>query len=98
MHRFLPHWSCSFPMKLEREAHEALSLLFQQDKVLPAIIYEYAKEMILGDFGRKLKEALCHLRQTEPFNLSSNVAEREIKELKKVYHRKSIKSGALKRL
>ena len=49
-------WSCLFPMKLKSKAHEALSLFFQGDRVLPAIIYDSAKEMILGNFKRKLKE------------------------------------------
>ena len=33
-------------MKLKSEAHEALSLLFQQDGILPAIICDDAKEKI----------------------------------------------------
>ena len=60
-------WSCSFLMKLKSEAHEALFLLFEWNGVLHAIICDNAKEMILGEFNRKLKEASCHLRQTEPF-------------------------------
>ena len=54
-------------MKPKSEAHEALPPLFQQDGVPPAIICDNAKEMILDEFNKKLKEALCHLRQTEPF-------------------------------
>ena len=45
-------------MKLKSEAHKALSLLFQQDMKPPAIICDNAKEVILGKFIRKLKEAL----------------------------------------
>ena len=85
-------------MKLKSEAHEASSLLFQQDRVLPAVICDNAKEMILGEFNRKLKVALCHLKQTEPFTLGSNAAIREIKALKKGSSRKLIKSGIPKRL
>ena len=76
-------WSHSFPMKMKSEAHEAWSLLFQQDRVPPAVICDNAKEMVLGDVSRKLKEALCHLKQTEPFTPWLNSAKREIKELKK---------------
>ena len=54
---FLSHL---FPMKLQSEAHETLYLLFQWDGVLPAIICDNAKEMILGEFNRKLKEASHH--------------------------------------
>ena len=53
--------------------------------------------MILGKFNKKLKEASCHLMKTE-FNPWFKVAERAIKELKKGFNRKLIKSGALKRL
>ena len=54
--------------------------------------------MILGEFNRKLKEASCHLQQTEPFTPWSNAAKREIKNLKKGSGRKLVKSGAQKRL
>ena len=56
-----------------------MSLLFQQDEVPVAIICENAKEIILGEFKRKLKSASCHFRQTEPFTPQLNVAKREIK-------------------
>ena len=52
-------WSCSFPMKLNSEAHEAFSFHLQWEEVPPAIIWDNAKKMILGEFFRKLKEALC---------------------------------------
>ena len=87
------------PMKLKSEAHEALFLLFQQDGVPSAVICSNAKDMILGEFNRKLKEASCHLRQKEPFTPWSNAARREIKTLmKKGFSRKLIRSGTPKRL
>ena len=95
VHRYLPPifgWSHSFPMKLKSEAHEALSLLFQRNRVTPTVICDNAEEMIFGEFNRKLKEASCHLKQTEPFTPWSNAVKREIKELKKG------RSGAPKRL
>ena len=55
-----------------------------------AIIYDNAKESILGNLNRKHEEALCHLKET--------AAKREIMELKKHAGRKVIKSDALKRL
>ena len=70
---------------------------FSGKGVPPAIIYDSAKEMIFGKFNRKLKEALCHLRQTEQFSPCWN-AERKMKELKKSSGRKLIKSGTSKRL
>ena len=73
-------------------------LFFQWDGVSPAIIYDDAKEKILGEFNRKLKEVLYHLRQMEPFTPWSNTAKREIKKLKKESCRKLIKSGTPKGL
>ena len=49
-------WSHSFPVMLKSEAHEELYLLFQQDGVPSAVICDNAKEMILHEFNRKLKE------------------------------------------
>ena len=76
-------WSCSSPMKLKSEAHEAWSLIFQWDEVPPAVLCDNAKEMVLGKFMRKLKETSSHLRQMEPFKPWSNAAKREINKLKK---------------
>ena len=60
--------------------------------MLPAIISENCEEVALGESNKKLKEA-CHLRQAEMFTPWLNAAERKIKELKKGYNRKLIKSG-----
>ena len=48
-------WLCLFLMKLKSEAHEALSSLFQHNGVPSAVICDNAKEMIMGEFNRKLK-------------------------------------------
>ena len=84
-------------MKLESEAHKGLSLIFKQNRVPPAVICDNAKEMVFGEFNRKLKEAPCHSKQRESFTQWSNVTKREIKELKKEPGKKLIKSGILKR-
>ena len=55
----IPH-----PNEAEKEANEALTLLFHQDGVTPAIICDNAKEMIPGEFHRKLNKGSCQLRQT----------------------------------
>ena len=55
-----------FPMYKKGDAHEALSLLFQQDGVPPKMIDDSSKDQTLGDFKRKFAEAGYHLRQTEP--------------------------------
>ena len=86
------------PMKLKGEAYEALSLLFQHDGAPLDKICDNANETILGKFNRNLKEASCHLRQTELFIPWLNAAKREIKEPKKGSSRNLIKSGTPKRL
>ena len=89
-------WSYSFPIKLKSEAYEALSLLFQGGVLPLAIICDYAKEMIIDEFNRKFKEALCQLIQTEPLTPWSTADEREIRELMKGSGRELIKSGSTK--
>ena len=63
-----------------------------------ATIIDGANKTILGEFNRKLKEALCHLKWMEPYTPWLNAAKREIKELKKAFSRRLIKSGTPKRL
>ena len=58
-------------------------LLFQWGGVPLTVICDNAKEMVLGKFNRKLKEASYDLKQMEPLTPWSNEAEKEIKELKK---------------
>ena len=85
-------------MKRKGEAHETLSLLFHRDGVPPSMIVDNSKEQILGDFRRKLREADCHLKQTEPYSPWMQAAEGCIRELKRGVTRKMIKTGTPKRL
>ena len=85
-------------MKRKGEAHETLSLLFHRDGVLPSMISDNSKGKILGEFKRKLREAGCHLRQTEPYLLCMQAAESCIWELKRGVSRMMIRTGSLKRL
>ena len=48
--------------------------LFQQYGLPPAVICDNDKEMVLGEFNRKLKETLHHLKKTEPFTPWPNSA------------------------
>ena len=85
-------------MSCKGKAHEALGLLFAREGVPPKIIVDDAKEMKLGKFAWKCKEAHCYLRSTEPYSPWSNSAKREIRELKKGTARKLTRSGAPRRL
>ena len=52
-------WSQSYPMSCKSQAHDALGLLFAQEGVPPKMIVDGAKEMRLGEFAQKCKEATC---------------------------------------
>jgi hypothetical protein len=72
-----------FPLKTEKEAHEALSLLFHRDGVPNVMVMDGAKAQVEGEFRRKLRDAGCHIKQTEPRTQSSNMGEGALRALKK---------------
>jgi hypothetical protein len=89
-------WARAHPMKRKGDAHETLSLVFQHDGVLPTMVTDDSKEQTKGEFRRKLKEADCHPRVTEPYSPWQQVAEGCIRELKRRSSRKMIKTGSPK--
>jgi hypothetical protein len=74
-------WKRVFPIEKKSLSHEALAVLFTRDGVPPVIICDGAKEQVLGEFCRKVRQADCHIRQTKPYTPQSNFAETAIKEL-----------------
>jgi hypothetical protein len=72
----------AFPFKKEKESHEALSLLFHRDGVPNVMVMDGAKAQVEGEFRRKLRDAGCHIKQTEPHTQSSNMGEGAVRELK----------------
>jgi hypothetical protein len=60
-----------FPLKKEKEAHEALYLLFNRDGVPYVMVMDGFKAQVEGEFRLKLCDAGCHIKQTEPHTLSS---------------------------
>jgi hypothetical protein len=88
----------AFPMKKEKEAHEALSLLFHRDGVPDVMVMDGAKAQNEGVFRRKLRDAGFHIKQTEPHTQSSNMGEGAVRELKKGVGRQMLHSGCPKRL
>jgi hypothetical protein len=58
-----------FPMKLEIEAHEALSLLFHRYGVPNVMAMDGSKAKTEGQFRSKLRDAGCHINQTEPHTI-----------------------------
>jgi hypothetical protein len=88
----------AFPMKKEKEAHEALCLLFHRDGVPNVMVVDGAKSQVEGEFRRKLRDAGCHIKQTEPHTQSSNMCEGAVREFKKGVGRQMLRSGCPKRL
>ncbi len=72
-------WVGVHPMKTKGKAHEALSLMFQHEGVLPSMVMDGLKEQTLGRFYLKLVHAHCQLTQTELYSPWQNVAERDQK-------------------
>jgi hypothetical protein len=87
-------WARAHPMTRKGEAHETLSLLFHCDGVPPTMVFDGSKEQCKGDFKRKLHEADCHTRQTEPYSPWQQAAEGCILKLKCGVSRKMIKTGS----
>eukprot|EP00804_Cyclotella_cryptica_P017247 CCRYP_016811-RA/>CCRYP_016811-RA protein AED:0.26 eAED:0.25 QI:0/0/0/1/0.5/0.66/3/0/445 len=87
-------WSRCYLITRKSKAHEALGLLFAWEGVPPKMIVDGAKEMKMGEFAWKCKEAHCYLQSTEPYSPWSNSAKREIRELKKGAAQKMMRSGA----
>jgi hypothetical protein len=56
-------WTRAFPAAKEKDAHEALSLLFHWDGVPNVMVMDGANAQIQGGFRRKLREAGCHIKQ-----------------------------------
>ena len=72
-------WTRAFTMERKSKAHEALSLIFQRDGVLPWMIVDGLKEKVEGDCSCKCKESGCYLEQTESYSLWQNTADGVIK-------------------
>jgi hypothetical protein len=89
-------WARAHPMKCKGDAHKTLSLVFQHNGVPPTMVTNDSKEQTKGEFRRKLKEADCHPRVTEPYSLWQQAAEGCIHELKRGSSRKMIKTGSPK--
>jgi hypothetical protein len=85
-------------MKKEKEAHEALSLLFHRYGVPNMMVMDGANEQVQGEFRRKLRDAGCHIRQTEPHTQSSNMGEGGVRELKRGVGRQMLRFGCPKLL
>jgi hypothetical protein len=62
------------------------------------MVLDGAKAQTEGEFRRKLRDAGCHINQTEPHTQSSNMGEGGVRELKRGVGRQMLRSGCPKRL
>ena len=61
-------WVHVFQMKKKLEAHEGLSLMAQWDRIPTKIVMDGAKEQVMGEFRKMVKEMGIHVHQTEPYS------------------------------
>jgi hypothetical protein len=61
------------------------------------MVMDGAKAQVEGEFRRKLRDAGCHIKQTEPHTQSSNMVEEVVRELKKGVGRQMLRSDCPKR-
>jgi hypothetical protein len=87
-------WARAHPMTRKGKAYENLFLLFHHDSVPPTMVFDGSNEQCKGDFKRKLHEADCHSRQTEPYFPWQQAAEGCIRELKRGVSRKMIQTSS----
>jgi hypothetical protein len=86
----------AFLLKKEKEAHEALSLLFHRDGFTNVMVVYGSKVQVEGQFRTKLCGAGCQIKQTEPHTQSSNMGERAVRELKTGVGRQMLRSDCPK--
>ena len=87
-----------FPIKLNSDDHETLTLFFKRDGLLLEMIIDNYKEQLSRDFHKKLCEANCHQKTIEPPSPCGTAADMNIRELNHGCSRNTIKIQYQKRL
>ena len=85
-------WVRIIPMTVKSKAHDALLLILQRVRALCAMIVDGSKEQVGKTFCRKLQQADCQLRQTEPYSPWQQAAEGAICKVKHASARLMVKS------
>jgi hypothetical protein len=57
------------------------------------MVMDGSKAQVEGEFRKKLHDAGCHIKQTEPHTQSSNMGEGGVRELKKGVGQQMLRSG-----
>ena len=90
-------WARCHAMQTRSQAHHTISTLFTRDGVPNNMFCDNAMEQIGGEFRRKVQEAGCYMKSTEPHTPWTNYAESTIREVKKSSSRKMQSTGCPKR-
>jgi hypothetical protein len=85
-------WSRSFPMTKESEVHEPLDLFLGRFGIPEALISDGAKSYTGGEYRKKAKQAGIFCKLTDPYIPWQNQAESEIKEVKRLASKWTVKS------
>jgi transposase len=85
-------------MKSKGQAHNTLDLLFHREGVPAEIISDGAKELVQGEFRRKVHAAGAHAKEIKPYSPWLNRAQTAIKALKRMTNTAMSKSQASVRL
>jgi Reverse transcriptase (RNA-dependent DNA polymerase) len=83
-----------YPMLLESDAHKTLDLLHDNVGVFRIMIPDGAKTLTTKHFAAKAQKAGSIIRPVEAYTPNQNRAESGIRELKRMYRRAMLQSGA----
>jgi hypothetical protein len=81
------HWTQIYPMRTKADAHLTLDQLHQDVGVFHTIIPDNALELTEGEFRKKAIHAGSRLRPVETYMHNQNLAESEIRELRRMYRK-----------
>jgi hypothetical protein len=88
------HWTCTYPMKTKSEAHLTLERLHKEVGVFNTIIPDNAPELASGELKRKAIHAGSRVKPIEAYTHNQNLAESAIRELRRMYWRAMLSTGA----
>lgn len=87
-------WVTVMPIKRKSDAHYTLDELFRKVGFPKVLIPDNAKEMTLGQYRKKCLRAQVPIHSIEAYTPNQNLAERAIRELKRMYRRTMIETQA----
>jgi hypothetical protein len=87
-------WTKVYPMRAKSEAPSTLDLLHNNYGSFKEMVPDNAKELTSHDFRTALRKAGAVIRPIETYTPNQNKAEAAIRELKRMYRRAMLKSGA----